>query len=514
MNSAIVLCGQTGSGKTTLASHLARRFAIPHVEVSDLVVEEFKRSFHSAEADKRLFDFVTETFSSPGEHTRFAKTTLQQVRDRWQKAPVVLVSGFRNPAEVRSFARECDSCRVVYLRCSKEIRRERKPGLKYGLNFDYRTQLEDGWGLPFIEPMADLVVDSSRPLVECEEVVSGLVQSAVERNRLGIHNLEYMMTIGPSSWAASDLRKLLRERVRFIRFPFAKEDHKTHSDHAARVRGVAAELGVKVILVADLPGGKPRLSNDEPREVRSGDALSVALRPTVERADLSVYPPLDCMPKAGDVFAVGDGELEFVVNRVEEAIVHGEFLRGGVLERRQAFIPRGGNSIFASFTEEDKRHAKAARDAGFDAVAISFVNSKADIVAARDWLRTALNWAPQLIAKIETTKGVEAAHEIAAEVDAVLVGRGDLLLEASAGQLWHLQASVLRACRNAGKPAFVGTGVLESMRERPFPSRAEIIDFAAAAEMGASGVMFSAETTIGIDPIAVLNIADRLTTGR
>lgn len=514
MNNAIILCGQTGSGKTTLASHLSRRYAVPHVEVSDLVVEDFQREYRTQAPNEKLFDYVAQTFASQSTHTRFAKLALQRVRDRWQKASLALVSGFRTPAEVKAFARECDSCRVAYLRCPQEVRRERKAGTKFGLDFDDRDQLEEQWGISWLEAMADVVIDTNMPLVECEEILAALVQSTVERNRFDRPGLEFMITIGPNSWAPSELRKLLRHRVRFVRFPFAKEDHRTHAENAARVRSVAAELGVKAALVADLPGGKPRLSNEEPREVESHEALRVALRPTLREIDLSVDPPLDYSAKAGDIFAVGDGELEFVVNRVDGEIVHGKFLRGGTLERRRAFIPRGVNYDFDSFTDADKLHATAARNAGFDAIAISFVTGKASIANVKDWLRTALDWSPLIIAKIETTKGVEAAHEIAAEVDAVVVGRGDLLLESSAGKLWHLQSAVLRACRSLGKPGFVGTGVLESMKDRPFPTRAEVIDLLAAAEMGATGVLFSAETTIGINPVAVLNTAERLTAGR
>lgn len=512
MLNSLVICGRTGSGKTTLSRRIADRLAIPHVEVSELVFEDFRRETQHSVIGDQLFSYVSERLRVREQYTRFARLTLERVRDRASDAPLVIVSGFRTPAELRFFARACDWVRVAFLRCSTEIRRERKPGPLFGLQFATRDDIEEGWGIGWLSLMADMTIDSSRPIVECEDLLAALAAPAISREAQ-VRRMDFTITIGPKSWDRNELKKLLRHRVRFVRFPFAKETHEKHAENSARVRSVAAELGTDVWLVADLPGGKPRLSNDEPRRVEHGDDLSVRLREGVG-ADLFVEPPLsNYEPSAGDVIAIGDGELEYVVNRVDQDIVHGEFLRAGLLERRRAFIPRGVDYEFESFTEADKLHAKAAKAAGFDAVAVSFVTSRDDITAVRVWLKERLNWAPRILAKIETTQGVGSAHEIASAVDAVIVGRGDLLLEAPAGELWKLQSTVVRACRRVGTPVMIGTGVLESMIDRTFPSRAEIIDFLAAARMGASGVMFSGETTIGIDPVAVLDTAERLATG-
>jgi pyruvate kinase len=330
--------------------------------------------------------------------------------------------------------------------------------------------------------------------------------------------MDVMITLGPASWHPDVLGELLRLKVRLVRFPFAKETPDIHATHHAEVRAAARTIGANVETLADLPGGKPRLDNELPISVSAGESYSLAVEDPGDgrtQTHLALDPPMpDVQLRPGARAAIGDGENTFLVEQSTQGVITGHFERDGILERRRAFVPLDEDVPLPTLTDADRVFARAAQVAGFDWLALSFVKDAESVRSARVWLDDSLQWRPQLMAKIETSAGVRRADEIAAEADAVLIGRGDLVLHVGLDGLWDAQASTLAACRRAGRYAVVGTGFLESTASTgSMPTRAEAIDVMAARAMGADALMLSAETTIGADPVGAVLALQQLAAG-
>ena len=106
----------------------------------------------------------------------------------------------------------------------------------------------------------------------------------------------------------------------------------------------------------------------------------------------------------------------------------------------------------------------------------------------------------KIIAKIESTTGIENLDEIANVADGIMVARGDLGVEAAMEDLPILQTKIIESCRKHGKFCIVATEMLESMKKNNRPTRAEVSDVANAVINGTDAVMLSGETTVGKYP--------------
>jgi len=174
-----------------------------------------------------------------------------------------------------------------------------------------------------------------------------------------------------------------------------------------------------------------------------------------------------------------------------------EVRRGGLMRGRPGLHLPDRAVALSGPTPTDLALAVAARDAGADAVAASFVQRAADIerlIAALGPDR------PQVVAKIETASAVEDADDILAVADAVMVARGDLGIRLPLEDVPHVQKRLVRSAIAAGRPVITATQMLESMVTAAYPTRAEVSDVANAVFDGTDAVMLSAETAVGAEP--------------
>ena len=73
-----------------------------------------------------------------------------------------------------------------------------------------------------------------------------------------------------------------------------------------------------------------------------------------------------------------------------------------------------------------------------------------------------------------------------------------------------VQKQIIQAARRRGVPVIVATQVLESMREEPRPTRAEVTDAAHAVDESVDAIMLAGETAAGQYPVRAVRTLDAI----
>lgn len=316
-------------------------------------------------------------------------------------------------------------------------------------------------------------------------------------------------TIGPASNTYEMMLKLVEEGVNIFRLNFS---HGTHDDHAKVIkiiRRINEEHGLNITTLQDLQGPKIRtgLIENDGVEIKRGDKITLVsddkMVGNAQEIGLT-YMELPRDVNVGEVILLDDGKLELKVletNKKDRAVC--EVVYGGMLKSRKGINLPFTKVSAPCLTEKDLKDLEFGLKNDVDWIALSFVRHANDIKELRDRIE-AKGKNCKIIAKVEKPEAIANIDEIISATDAVMVARGDLVVEVIMEEVPMLQKDIVKKCNEAAKPVIIATQMMESMIDNPRPTRAETNDVANAVLDGADVVMLSAETAAGKYPVEVI----------
>ena len=320
---------------------------------------------------------------------------------------------------------------------------------------------------------------------------------------MAVRHTKIVATLGPATSAPEAIASLIDAGVDVFRLNFSHGTHEGHRTVYDRVRAAAARAQRVVAIMQDLSGPKIRTSALEggtPLSLAAGDELKIAGGDLPGGAGriFTPYAELVRSAKPGDRLLLDDGRIELRVTASGDELTT-VVVSGGTLGEKKGINAPGVTLPASAVTAKDAADLRFGLELGVDYVALSFVQTAADLLRARQVMETAGRRLP-IVAKIERPAAVHNLREILELADGIMVARGDLGLEMPLEQVPRVQKEIVRCARSAGRPVIVATQVLESMRVDPRPTRAEVSDAANAVAEGVDAIMLAGETAVGAWP--------------
>lgn len=320
-------------------------------------------------------------------------------------------------------------------------------------------------------------------------------------------------TIGPASQNEKTLAELMKAGMNVARFNFSHGTHEEQKGKLECVRKVAAGLGLPIATLMDTKGPEIRL-----RDIEGGRTELVAGQKFVltteemlgnnEKVSIT-YKGLVNDVKAGMNILIDDGLIALDIDEITETEIRCTVINGGPISNHKGVNVPGAVLSMPYINEADKSDILFGIECGYDYLAASFVRCKEDVLELRKILNDHESHM-KIIAKIESTQGIEDIDGIIEVSDGIMVARGDMGVEVAMEEVPVLQKKMIKKAVSRGKIVVTATQMLESMIHNPRPTRAEVTDVANAIYDGTTAIMLSGESAAGQYPVQAVETMARI----
>jgi len=315
--------------------------------------------------------------------------------------------------------------------------------------------------------------------------------------RREIKKTKILCTVGPASTSPNILAKMYEAGMNGVRINTAFGDQTQYEEIVRNVRRIG-----EIPILLDLKGPEVRLRAKKKLAVKRGDSIIFGAD-----ADLSFSWDIYSWLEIGDSVLFDDGKVQTKVTEAGEMQIQLQALNEGILEDGKGVNFPGKIFPSPTLSEKDLKLIEFARKHRVEFLSLSFVRTVEDINQLRQ--RVGKSEAG-IIAKIENAEGVKNFRGILDAADGIMIARGDLGIELFRESVPLLQKQMIASCNQEGKMVITATEMLESMRENPTPTRAEVSDVANAILDGTDVVMLSGETAVGKYPVEAVSTMTKI----
>ena len=321
-------------------------------------------------------------------------------------------------------------------------------------------------------------------------------------------------TLGPASSSEEVMEQMLNSGMNVARLNFSHGTHEYHKNMIETFKRVRDRLNAPAGILLDTKGPEIRIcemGSGSAELVKGGEYILTTeeVEGDEKRAPIS-YKELPGQVKAGQKILMDDGKIILEVKKTTSTDIICDVLEGGVLKTHKSVNVPNTQLKMPYLSHADEEDILFGIEMGVDFIAASFVRRAQDVIDLRKFVDFHGGHNIRIISKIENIEGVENFDEILRHSDGIMVARGDMGVEVAFEKLPGLQKKFIKKCYQSGKMVITATQMLESMITNYSPTRAEITDVANAVFDGTSAVMLSGETTIGVNPVRVVEVMSKI----
>ena len=318
-------------------------------------------------------------------------------------------------------------------------------------------------------------------------------------------------TIGPKCSDLKTITELVEKGVNCFRINLSHGDRQNKLFYFELIKSIKTNDKISPTILADLSGPKIRVSDLESTiRLSNGENITVSSEKRgsniISVSENTIFKRV--LPGAKILIDDGGVSLE-VIDQVSDKTLNCKTVTGGKIKNRKGVNFPGISLDVPSLTEQDLEDLKLSLENGADWIALSFAREANDYENLKSKISD-LGYSVLLMAKIEKWEAVENLESIIKTFDAVMVARGDLGVELPIEKVPLIQKEVIQKSRYLGKPVVIATQILDSMIERPVPTRAEVSDIANAILDGADALLVTGETAIGAFPKKVIKVLKKV----
>ena len=240
-------------------------------------------------------------------------------------------------------------------------------------------------------------------------------------------------SIGPASCNVETMTAMVRAGMNVARVNFS---HATMEERAAvleTVKEVRKITGENIAVLYDTKGPEFRNGMVQDGEINLVEGKTIrVVKETVlgneERFSVNHPQALDSL-EAGSVILLENGLMKIEVISKEDDGVTCKIVNGGVLGNKKSLNVPGAHLNIPFISDYDREDIIYAAQHEGDFLALSFVSTKEDVLAAKEILKQYNREDLKIISKIESTTGIENIDSIIEVSDGIMVARGDLGVE-------------------------------------------------------------------------------------
>lgn len=328
-------------------------------------------------------------------------------------------------------------------------------------------------------------------------------------NIMNFNKTKIIATLGPSSENEKTIKELFESGVDIFRLNLSHGDHSYHKILISKVRNIDKNIPI----LFDLQGPKLRIGKFKNKKIflKNGDLFTLTIKNILgDKNYVSIsYKNLPKYLSKGDTILLDDGRIKLKVLSTGEDYIETKVIFGGELSDNKGINIPKENLDIPSLTDKDKEDIKFGIKERIDYIALSFVKNENDVLILKDFLLKHGYLIP-IIAKIEKSDAIKNIEKIIDVSDGVMVARGDLGIEINLEEVALLQKKILNKTLFSEKFSITATQILDSMVERPYPTRAEVSDITNAIFDGSDALMLSQETAAGKYPVEVIKFLNKV----